>query len=430
MDATDAHIEGNLFLNVRQGAQRDSSSNPITTGEGVGVSELVICRNFFYDCEHLLLLKDSGAAVVQNNTFLKMVENPLAKTAAGASIPPGIILFGEPWRGRPYGAGAIYSGNIAWDLTAGIQAAPFPLFATSGAYLVATNSLIQGNVWPGTGNIAVDPMFVSTTGIDYTTIRSKLMLQAGSPASGTGPNGSDMGAAIPAGASLSGAPVGTTTSRSATITVGGPGIWVYKWRINGGAYSADVPLVPATVLNGGLFSATMYDNPTPIVLTNLADGAYTLEVLGKSSGGDWQTTPVSALWTVANPVPDADGDLMPDAWETANGLNPNDPTDATMDADGDGARNLDEFVAGTDPKNGSSLLRAEPTTLLNGTVRLSIAVVAGKTYRVEMSNTLQGNSWSTLATLPAQVATGTTTVDDLNAGGATRKFYRVTTPAN
>ena len=430
MDATDAHIEGNLFLNVLQGAQRDSSSSPITTGEGTGVSELVICRNFFYNCEHLLLLKDSGVAVVQNNTFLKMVENPLAKNSAGAVIPPGIILFGEPWRNRPYGAGAIYNGNIAWDLAPVIQTTPFPLFSASSGFLVANHSLIQGNVWPGTGNIAVDPMFVSTTGIDYTTIRSKLMLQAGSPAAGTGPNGIDMGAAVPAGASISGAPVGTTTSRSATIAVAGPGIWVYKWRLNGGAYSADVPLVPATVLNGGVFTASMYANPTPITLTNLADGTYTLEVLGKNSGGDWQETPVSATWTVFTPPPDTDADLLPDAWESANGLNPNDNTDAGKDADGDGATNLDEYVAGTNPQSRTSVLQAEPAMLGNGGVRLSIAVVAGKSYRVEVSTLLNGGSWSTLATLPAQPASGTVTVDDSNVIGAQRKFYRVVTPAN
>lgn len=430
MDATDAHIEGNLFLNVQQGAQRDSSSNPITTGEGTGVSELVICRNFFYNCEHLLLLKDSGAAVVQNNTFLKMVENPLAKNAAGAAIPPGIILFGEPWRGRPYGAGAIYNGNIAWDLAAVIQTTPFPLYTASSGFLDVKHSLIHGNVWPGTGNIAVDPMFVSTTGIDYTTIRSKLVLQAGSPAKGTGPNGLDMGASVPEGASISGAPVGTTTSRSATINVAGPGIWVYKWRLNGGAYSADVPLVSASVLNGGVFTSTMFDNPTPITLTNLADGTYTLEVLGRNSAGDWQSTPVSRTWIVSNPPPDTDGDQLPDAWESANGLNPNDNTDAAKDADGDASSNLQEFIAGTDPQSRTSVLSAEPATLGNGTVRLSIAVVAGKTYRVEMSDSLLGNAWSTLATLPAQAATGTITVDDPNAAGSARKFYRVVTPAN
>jgi hypothetical protein len=38
MDATDAHIEGNIFMNVLQDGVRDSSSNPIATGEGNGIA--------------------------------------------------------------------------------------------------------------------------------------------------------------------------------------------------------------------------------------------------------------------------------------------------------------------------------------------------------------------------------------------------------
>src|SRR6185295_13049224 len=40
--------------------------------------------------------------------------------------------------------------------------------------------------------------------------------------------------------------------------------------------------------------------------------------------------------------PDSDGDGMSDDCETANGLNPNDPTDAALDGDGDGVPNLEE----------------------------------------------------------------------------------------
>lgn len=47
---------------------------------------------------------------------------------------------------------------------------------------------------------------------------------------------------------------------------------------------------------------------------------------------------------------DSDQDGIPDAWELAHGLNPHDPKDAALDADGDGYSNLEEYLNGTDPK--------------------------------------------------------------------------------
>jgi pectate lyase len=52
----------------------------------------------------------------------------------------------------------------------------------------------------------------------------------------------------------------------------------------------------------------------------------------------------------SQPAPlDSDHDGMPDAWEIAHGLNPNDPADANADPDKDGYTNLEEYLNGTDP---------------------------------------------------------------------------------
>lgn len=42
---------------------------------------------------------------------------------------------------------------------------------------------------------------------------------------------------------------------------------------------------------------------------------------------------------------------MPDEWETAHGLDPNNPADANSDPDNDGLTNLQEYQHGTDPNN-------------------------------------------------------------------------------
>ncbi len=44
------------------------------------------------------------------------------------------------------------------------------------------------------------------------------------------------------------------------------------------------------------------------------------------------------------PRTDTDGDGMPDEWEKANGLNPNDPSDANGDCTGDGYTNIEKYI--------------------------------------------------------------------------------------
>jgi hypothetical protein len=49
--------------------------------------------------------------------------------------------------------------------------------------------------------------------------------------------------------------------------------------------------------------------------------------------------------------PDTDGDGIPDGWEVAHGLRVYEPADANADADQDGLTNLEEYRAGTNPQN-------------------------------------------------------------------------------
>ena len=50
------------------------------------------------------------------------------------------------------------------------------------------------------------------------------------------------------------------------------------------------------------------------------------------------------------PVSDADADGLPDKWERAHGLSPEDPEDINADPDKDGLVNRDEFALGLDPQ--------------------------------------------------------------------------------
>jgi pectate lyase len=56
---------------------------------------------------------------------------------------------------------------------------------------------------------------------------------------------------------------------------------------------------------------------------------------------------------------DSDHDGMPDEWEQLHNFKPSDPSDGPNDADSDGYTNIEEYLNGTDPRNGVICLNSD-----------------------------------------------------------------------
>ncbi|MEA2081053.1 MAG: hypothetical protein U9P00_14605 [Pseudomonadota bacterium] len=73
-----------------------------------------------------------------------------------------------------------------------------------------------------------------------------------------------------------------------------------------------------------------------------------------SDGDQLHESGVTLLWDeigepISADIGDNDGDSMHNSWETTYGLNPDDPADALLDADGDGISNYQEYLDRTHP---------------------------------------------------------------------------------
>lgn len=89
--------------------------------------------------------------------------------------------------------------------------------------------------------------------------------------------------------------------------------------------------------------------------------------------------------------PDNDRDGLPDAWETAHGLNPAGAADADLDADSDGLDNRAEYLAGTHPNDPSSRLWVSQVAAQAGAALLTLQTTSGHLYRLQSSNDM--NVW-------------------------------------
>ena len=125
---------------------------------------------------------------------------------------------------------------------------------------------------------------------------------------------------------------------------------------------------------------------------------------------------------------DADGDQIPDVWESANGLDPNNPNDATLDPDLDGLTNLQEYQAGTNPRDSRSVLRlvASRYTAAGSNLVLVFSAAANRNYSIHYTDQLNPPAWNYLTNISAVPDAREIRLPMATPGS--RRFYRVATP--
>lgn len=303
LDSTDAWVEGNIFLHTHRNGSPDSASAISGGADNADTSQVTIVGNLFFDVDH--------AANAKQGNFYTMVNNTIVhQTKIGSQdTETAVVILADD--GTAQGAGLYLEGNIIFDaenLTRNVTT----------AVVTYTNNVIHqlvGAPWTGLGggNSNADPLLKKIPPFSETTNFSSwaaaqvmwdyFSLLPGSPARQAGPFGRDQGGVIPLGVSITGEPAETTSLNSATLFVGvnrtagiptsgfadGSGYTHYRWRLDGGAWSAEIPTA------------------TPITLTALANGPHFVEVVGKRDSAFFQDDPAfgpdaivttSRTWTV------------------------------------------------------------------------------------------------------------------------------------
>lgn len=161
------------------------------------------------------------------------------------------------------------------------------------------------------------------------------------------------------------------------------------------------------------------------------DGTSSLQkVLNTTYGND------PANWKFAAPTPgranspsdpsDTDQDGLPDDWERTyfGDLS----HDGTLDSDGDGLTDLQEYLAGTNPVNPEDTLRFTSVSSNDSGYELTFNTVAGRTYSILFKDAFDDATWIKLTDVTSPNG-GAWTVTDTTVSTSRARFYRLVTPA-
>jgi hypothetical protein len=300
----DVYVSGNLFHRVFKDDETSDRgySNGISTGDAGSGTTIAVSRNIFWDIDHAINLKRDTSTIFENNSIYKV--HPDFDDRFGNPSVGGVVnLFIPTDIGPTPGDGAYLDSNIFVDLPRffsgadqpGDRVTPLEVYRTLYDPSMPDNSIGPNHPGQtvdqlGSGNIAALPRYRDPENGDF-------RLLPGSMAIGAGRFGEDLGAHISDHIFITGEPDAMTSSGDATLRVGGPGVFSYRWRLNGGAWNEDLPI-------GSGFDPEGTIREAQIVLNGLADGTYTVEVEGYNFAGARQSSPtVSETWTVNASLP-------------------------------------------------------------------------------------------------------------------------------
>jgi hypothetical protein len=184
---------------------------------------------------------------------------------------------------------------------------------------------------------------------------------------------------------------------------GNPLPFIWDWR--------RVATVIQTNLVHERFSFLSFTN------TNAVGSAVQYRVIVRNDAGQ-----ANVFFTITT-VADSDGDGISDDWE-AQYFGGTNAANASLDSDGDGLTNLEEYTAGTDPNDPGSLLVAGIQTGPAEAI-ISFPAATNKTYTIEFSDGL-GTSWQKLTDVVAQSSERVESVVD--PAWVAYRFYRIVTP--
>ena len=305
----DVFLSENIFLNVFKDDETSDRgyANAISTGDVGPDATFSISRNVFADIDHAISLKIQSATIFENNTVYKVhpdfndrFDNPSVASVVNLFIPT------DTDSRATHGKGAYLSDNIlvtprVFSGADDAKELPYPVTPLEmqrnllGPELsdleIGRNHEGLNILNLGDDNFIDDPLFVNPDDNDFN-------LQSTSPAKKSGKFGQDLGAMIPSGIFITGEPDSVTINNHASLKVGGPGYFAYKWRFKDGQWSDVIKIGDGFNADGESVRVS------EVALSDLPLGVYIIEVKGQDFAGNWQEVPTqSKQWSIVNSLP-------------------------------------------------------------------------------------------------------------------------------